>query len=145
MSSEEDKKQTENSCPTCEECTCTGWKVGFWLCFVCCIIVFVVMLILFIKKRKFQEKVLPIIKDRAHKILEKAQNKLNKIDEKSQLYFDNKLDNINKYNDIKTNNQLIQDEILTKQNDAILDQNALDIVKDVGATEDLTSIQELGI
>lgn len=45
----------EENKDTCE-CKCTGWKVGFWLCFISCIILFIVILIMFIKNKKFAEK-----------------------------------------------------------------------------------------
>ena len=34
MAGEEENKDT------CE-CKCTGWKVGFWLCFISCLILFI--------------------------------------------------------------------------------------------------------
>ncbi len=49
MAGEEENKDT------CE-CKCTGWKVGFWLCFISCIILFIIILIMFIKNKKFAEK-----------------------------------------------------------------------------------------
>lgn len=49
MAGEEENKDT------CE-CKCTGWKVGFWLCFISCIILFIVILIMFIKNKKFYDK-----------------------------------------------------------------------------------------
>ena len=96
MSNEEEKKELQ-----CEECTCIGWKVGFWLCFVCCIITFVVMLILFIKKRKFQEKVLPILKEKANKLAEKAQEKLQKGVNKMNEKFDKKIAYVQKQKELK--------------------------------------------
>lgn len=45
----------EENKDTCE-CKCTGWKVGFWLCFISCIILFIVILIMFIKNKKFYDK-----------------------------------------------------------------------------------------
>lgn len=49
MAGEEENKDT------CE-CKCTGWKVGFWLCFISCLILFIIILIMFIKNKKFAEK-----------------------------------------------------------------------------------------
>lgn len=113
---EQKKEQLQNS--TCEACKCTGWKVGFWLCFVCCIIVFIVMLILFIKKRKFQEKVIPIVKEKIHNIVEKTKNKLDKVEQKSDKYFNNKMELNKQYKEVKDNFNNDSDTLsLTKEYD----------------------------
>lgn len=101
MSSEENKDEQQQQLQTStNECKCTGWKVGFWLCFVCCIITFIVMIILFIKKRKVQEKVLPIVKSGIEKLKEKS----NKVIDKGIQNIENKQNLIEKYKDVKNNN-----------------------------------------
>lgn len=61
MAGEEENKDT------CE-CKCTGWKVGFWLCFISCLILFIIILIMFIKNKKFAEK--------SEQLKDKGKNKL---------------------------------------------------------------------
>lgn len=82
MSSEENQPQTSEENTTNN---CVGWKVGFWLCFVCCIITFIIMLILFIKKRKFQEIVLPHLQKRLSNLNEKIDNKINYVQQQKEL------------------------------------------------------------
>ena len=43
--SEEENKQSEG-CPVCEECSCTGWKVGFYIFVALSVILFIIVLIL---------------------------------------------------------------------------------------------------
>ncbi len=80
MSEEENKGE---SSPVCEECSCTGWKVGFYIFVALSIILFIIVLILFFSK-KAQQKTTEWRVNTADAI----SNKLNKWSSKKKVLYD---------------------------------------------------------
>ena len=49
----EDENKTE--CPTCQ--SCTKWKVGFILCLICSLIMFILCIVLWVKRNAIHDAV----------------------------------------------------------------------------------------
>lgn len=52
----EDENKTE--CPTCPTCqSCTKWKVGFIMCLICSLIMFIMCIVLWVKRNAIHDAV----------------------------------------------------------------------------------------
>ena len=55
----EDENKTE--CPTCQ--SCTKWKVGFIMCLICSLIMFILCIVLWAKRNAIHEAVYSRVRD----------------------------------------------------------------------------------
>lgn len=69
----EEDNNTENTVK-CEECKCVGWKVGFAIFVVLSVIMFILCIVIYVKRNSIHEAVDKKIEKYANKVSEHARN-----------------------------------------------------------------------